>query len=68
MLCSIAASQKMQSFGKRGQLAAVDFEEGGAQSAQVEMDLLLTPHARAALSLGAARREEKEKSLELRGK
>ena len=51
----------MQSFGKRGQLAAVDFEEGGseggAQSAQVEMDLLLTPHARAALSLGAAKRE-----------
>ena len=44
MLCSIAPSQKMQSFGKRGQLAAVDFEEGGAQSAQVEMDLLLTPH------------------------
>ena len=42
--------------------------EGGAQPAQVEMDLLLTPHARAALSLGAARMErEGEEEREIIG-
>ena len=50
----------MQSFGERGQYGS-RFEEArkrGPGPTQVEMDLLLTPHARAALSLaGEAERE-----------